>query len=99
MSFLNPSKKIPIPLPVQNIKSKKVFWMLFIISGLVACLSFIPMVDIAKELFPDASNRRLTWFFPQRMNNSVMLWAVFNGIFGLILFYFSYIIFGKKWGK
>lgn len=91
-------KKIPIPLPVQNSKSKKVFWMLFIISGLVACLSFIPMVDIAKELFPDASNRRLTWFFPQRMNNSVMLWAVFNGIFGLILFYFSYIIFGKKNG-
>ena len=91
-------KKIPTALPSQNIKSKKIFWLLFTISSGVACVSFIPMVDIAKELFPDASNRNLTWFFPQRMNNSVMLWAMFNGIFGLILFYLSYIIYGKKNG-
>ena len=56
------------------------------------------MVDIAKELFPDAANRNLTWFFPQRMNNSVMLWATFNGVFGFILFFLSYYFHGRKKG-
>ena len=56
------------------------------------------MVDIAKQLFPAAANRELTWFFPQRMNNSVMLWALLNGTIGLILFFLSYHFFGKKHG-
>jgi len=56
------------------------------------------MVDIAKVLFPEAANRELTWFFPQRMNNSVMLWAVLNGSVGFILFFLSYFLFGKKHG-
>ena len=56
------------------------------------------MVDIAKIIFQKASNRELTWFFPQRMNNSVMLWATFNGVFGAILFFGSYHLFGRKAG-
>ena len=91
-------KKIPTPLPPLSGKSKTIFWLIFIISGGIASLTFIPMVDIAKELFPEAANRQLTWYFPQRMNNSVMLWAMFNGIIGIILFYISYNFFGKKNG-
>lgn len=30
-----------------------------------------------------------TWFFPARMVNSVVLWAIVNGIVGLILFYIT----------
>ena len=56
------------------------------------------MVEVAKYLFPEAATRNLTWFFPQRMNNSVMLWALFNGTLGLILFFLSYYMFGKKHG-
>ena len=56
------------------------------------------MVEVAKVLFPEASNRELTWFFPQRMNNSVMLWAVFNGLIGFLLFFSSYFFHGKKNG-
>ena len=91
-------KEIPKPLPVQNRKGKVVFWSIFIIGATVACLTFIPMVDIAKVIFQKASNRELTWFFPQRMNNSVMLWATFNGVFGAILFFGSYHLFGRKAG-
>jgi len=91
-------KEVPKPLPVQNRKGKVVFWSIFIIGATVACLTFIPMVDIAKIIFQKASNRELTWFFPQRMNNSVMLWATFNGIFGAILFFGSYHLFGRKAG-
>ena len=91
-------KELPKPLPVQNRKGKVVFWSIFIIGATVACLTFIPMVDIAKIIFQKASNRELTWFFPQRMNNSVMLWATFNGVFGAILFFGSYHLFGRKAG-
>ena len=91
-------KEIPNPLPVQNRKSKIIFWSIFFLGALIACLSYIPMVDAAKNIFVAASSRELTWFFPQRMNNSVMLWATFNGIIGLILFTLSYQLFGKKHG-
>ena len=91
-------KEIPNPLPVQNKKSKIIFWSIFFLGALIACLSYIPMVDAAKNIFVAASSRELTWFFPQRMNNSVMLWASFNGIIGLILFTLSYQLFGKKHG-
>ena len=91
-------KEVPKPLPVQNRKGKVIFWSIFIIGATVACLTFIPMVDIAKIIFQKASNRELTWFFPQRMNNSVMLWATFNGVFGAILFFGSYHLFGRKAG-
>ncbi len=91
-------KEVPKPLPVQNRKGKVVFWSIFIIGATVACITFIPMVDIAKIIFQKASNRELTWFFPQRMNNSVMLWATFNGVFGAILFFGSYHLFGRKAG-
>ena len=92
-------KPIPAPLPKQSKQGKLVFWSVFVISASIACLSFIPMVDIAKVLFVDASNREMTWFFPQRMNNSVMLWAAFNGTIGIAIFLLSYHFFGRHHGS
>ncbi len=91
-------KPVPEPLPKQSTKGKIVFWIIFFISATIACISFIPMVDLAKILFVDAANRELTWFFPQRMNNSVMLWAALNGTIGLIIFVLSYYFFGRHHG-
>ncbi len=91
-------KPVPDPLPRQSAKGKTVFWIIFFISATIACVSFIPMVDLAKILFVDAANRELTWFFPQRMNNSVMLWAALNGTIGLIIFILSYYFFGRYHG-
>jgi len=91
-------KPVPEPLPVHSQQGKIVFWFIFFISATIACLSFIPMVDIAKVLFSQAANREMTWFFPQRMNNSVMLWAAFNGTIGLGIFFLSYLLFGKYHG-
>jgi hypothetical protein len=91
-------KKVPPALPKQTFQGKVVFWAVFIIGASIACITFIPMVDIAKVLFAEAANRELTWFFPQRMNNSVMLWAVFNGTVGFILFFLSYYFFGRNHG-
>ena len=91
-------KDIPASLPEQTSKSKMIFWSVFFISALIACISFIPMVDVAKILFYESANRELTWFFPQRMNNSVMLWAAFNGSIGLVIFFISYYFFGRHHG-
>ena len=91
-------KPVPPALPKQSQQGKIVFWSVFVIGATIACITFIPMVDIAKVLFPEAANRELSWFFPQRMNNSVMLWAVLNGSVGFILFFLSYFLFGKRHG-
>ena len=91
-------KDIPASLPEQTSKSKMIFWSVFFLSALIACISFIPMVDVAKILFFESANRELTWFFPQRMNNSVMLWAAFNGSIGLVIFFISYYFFGRHHG-
>ena len=96
--FRSISKKIPEPLPKQSKKGKLIFWSVFFISAAIACISFIPMVEIARIFFEDAANRKLTWFFPQRMNNPVMLWAAFNGVIGILIFVLSYKLFGKKHG-
>jgi hypothetical protein len=96
--FSSIKKEIPVPLNVPSYKGKIIFWSIFFISALIACVTFIPMVEVAKILFEDAANRKLTWFFPQRMNNSVMLWAAFNGLVGIIIFFLSYKLFGKKNG-
>ncbi len=91
-------KDIPASLPEQTSKSKMIFWSVFFLSALIACISFIPMVEVAKILFYESANRELTWFFPQRMNNSVMLWAAFNGSIGLVIFFVSYYFFGRHHG-
>ena len=96
--FRSINKEMPDALPRQTKKGRLIFWSVFFLSAAIACISFIPMVEVAKIFFEDAANRRLTWYFPQRMNNSVMLWAAFNGIIGILIFLFSYESFGKKHG-
>ena len=96
--FRSINKEVPDALPRQSKKGRLIFWSVFFLSAAVACISFIPMVEVAKIFFEDAANRKLTWYFPQRMNNSVMLWAAFNGTIGILIFLFSYETFGKNHG-
>ncbi len=91
-------RPLPPALPRPQGKGRLIFWLLFAFAALVACFSYIPMAELSQKLFVDASSRRMTWFFPQRMNNAVMLWAVLNGSLGYLLFYLSYRFFGRKHG-
>ncbi len=75
-----------------------VFWGVFAFSALLACFTYIPMCELSQKLFRAASNREATWFFPQRMNNAVMLWAVVNGTVGFLLFGLTYVFWGKRHG-
>ena len=93
--FMGLGSPIPKLLPKPKGKGLIIFWCTLIISILISCFSFIPLSELTKFLFIDATNRVQTWFFPQRMNNTIMLWAALNGLIGLFLFYFSYKIYGK----
>jgi len=90
----------PLPPPLNKPlgKGKVIFWSTFVIGALIACFTYIPMAELSQKLFVAASTRQQTWFFPQRMNNAVMLWAVLNGTIGYLIFWLSYRFFGSKHG-
>ena len=89
---------VPEALPPPQGKGKVLAWGLFALGALVACFSYIPMSELSQRLFVAASSREATWFFPQRMNNAVMLWAVLNGLLGFLLFYLSHRHYGRQHG-
>ncbi len=89
---------IPEALPPPQGKGKILFWSLFAVGALVACFSYIPMSELSQTFFVAASSRQQTWFFPQRMNNAVLLWAILNGLVGFLLFHLSYRYYGKNHG-
>ena len=89
---------IPQPLPKPAGRGRAIFWTTFSIGAIVASVTYIPMAELSQKLFVAASTRQLTWFFPQRMNNAVMLWAVLNGTVGYLMFWLSYRYFGRKNG-
>ena len=91
-TLVNP---IPKEIPKPKGWGNYIFWSMIIFSSIMACISYIPLSELSKTLFAEASGRNQTWFFPQRMNNAVMLWAIFNGLLGLLLFFGSYLLFDK----
>ncbi len=75
-----------------NAADKIVFWLSMIVSGVIACLDFIPLANVSIDMFPDAASNTFTFFFPARMVNAVLLWAVVNGLVGLAIFFGTVII-------
>jgi hypothetical protein len=78
----------PVPpapaLPAGSVRV--VLGALLGLGAVIAGATYIPLAELSQRLFPEASGRTLTWFFPQRMNNALMLWACVNGIVGFALF-------------
>jgi hypothetical protein len=89
---------VPDALPRPRGPARLVSWGTVVLGALVACVSYIPMAELSQKLFVAASGRELTWFFPQRMNNAVMLWAVLNGGVGFLLFFLGYRYHGRRNG-
>ena len=89
---------VPPPLPAPGGRGRVLFWSTFSIAALIACFSYIPMAELSQQLFVKASTRVQTWFFPQRMNNAVMMWAVLNGLVGFLMFWLSYRFYGRQHG-
>ena len=89
---------VPPALPRQGTAGKILFWTIFAVSALLACFLFIPMVRATFVVFPAASAAQQTWWFPQRINNAVLLWAIANGAFGLLVGWLTYRQYGRKHG-
>jgi len=96
--FASLVRPMPRALPRPAGRGRWLFWGTFVVGALIACFTYIPMAELSQKLFVAASTRQLTWFFPQRMNNAVMLWAVLNGTVGFLMFWLSYRYFGRKNG-
>jgi hypothetical protein len=88
----------PPPVPRPTGRARILSWALLVLGAVIACVTYIPMSELSQRLFVAASSREATWFFPQRMNNAVLLWAVLNGLVGFLLFYLSYRLYGKRQG-
>lgn len=88
----------PEALPRPRGWGRALFWSILALGALVACFSYIPMARLSQRLFVAASSRETTWFFPQRMNNAVLLWAVFNGLLGFGGFFAAYRWHGRRHG-
>jgi len=89
---------IPQALPAPGKNGKILYWITFAFSAIAACFLFIPLARATFVLFPQATARMQTWWFPQRINNAILLWAVANGIIGLAIFFLTYKLHGKKHG-
>ena len=87
--------KVPKKIPFPKGKSKYIFWASIVVGTLIAAFSFIPLSELSKVIFSSAQNRNQTWFFPQRMNNAVLMWAFLNGVVGFLIFFLSYLFAGK----
>ena len=85
--FLPLVHAVPAPRPRPQGAGRAMFWILFVAGAGIACVTYIPLSELSQKIFVAASNREPTWFFPQRMNNAVMLWAFLNGLVGFMLFY------------
>jgi hypothetical protein len=89
---------VPEAQPRPRGKARWIFWVLFLTGALFACFSYIPLTELSQKLFVEATGRQQTWFFPQRMNNGVMLWALANGFVGFALFFLGLKLQGKPIG-
>ncbi len=82
------------------------FYLPMILTAIIACLDYIPLARLSMDLFEDAAGNVYTYYFPARMMNAVFLWAVVNGLVGLIVWVLTtvlenlyYIISSKITGK
>jgi len=97
-TFASLAKPVPPALPTPVAAGTVIYWVTFAVGALLACFLFIPMVNLTALVFPAATAAQQTWWFPQRINNAVLLWAIVNGLLGLLFIWLTYRLFGKKHG-
>ena len=79
-------RPLPPKRPAMNGRQWGVFAAIFAVSAGIAAVLFVPLCRATVTVFPQASASVQTWWFPERMNNAVLLWAVANGAIGLLTF-------------
>ena len=88
--FKSLKKEIPARTGDQKVKGRIFFWVAFAVSAVIAAILYIECAVMSVSWFPDAAKSVMTWFFPQRFTNAVMLWAVINGLIGVAIFFITW---------
>ncbi len=90
------------PLPERSPRPTRfgavLFWTVLAASAIIACFIYVPMSRLAQTAFPEAQNGIQTWYFPERMTNAVLLWAVLSGSIGFILFFGVHFLYSRRRG-
>ena len=86
-AFKSLKKEIPQRTAKQSTTGKILFWVFFAVSAVIACVLYMVAVQKSVDWFPDAASSVLTWNFPQRFTNAIMIWAVLNGLIGIGIFF------------
>ncbi|MBD5132645.1 MAG: hypothetical protein HDT28_08695 [Clostridiales bacterium] len=80
---------------------KLIFWGIFTVCAVFALFAYKWAATFAAGWFttgPSENKGGLTWLFPQRMTNAVMLWAVMNAAVGMGLFLLAHFLRHRKRG-
>ena len=92
----------PQPMSHNDSKiDKLIFWGIFVVCAVFACFSYDWMATLAAKWFTTGVGEAaggLTWLFPQRMTNAVLLWSVVNGLLGMGLFLLAHFLRHRKRG-
>ena len=96
--FASVRQPTPPALPAPTPAGRKLAWCLFFFGALVAAGLFMPLAKATLTVFPEASSVKQTWWFPQRINNALLLWALANGTIALTLFWGAYRLYGRHHG-
>lgn len=77
-------------LVLDTRRQKSLFWMRWILCGLISAISFMPLSRLDRFIFPKTTAFQNAKWFTQPSTNFILLWAVFNGLAGLLIFWITY---------
>ncbi|MBD5632003.1 MAG: alpha/beta hydrolase [Clostridia bacterium] len=92
------------PQPMSHNDSwvdKLIFWGIFVVCAVFALFSYNWMATLSADALTSGVSEAaggLTWLFPQRMTNAVMLWSLVNGALGMSLFLIAHFVRHRKRG-
>ncbi|ETT67646.1 MULTISPECIES: alpha/beta fold hydrolase [Paenibacillus] len=94
-SLIQPTPaKLPEP---KTRKSKILFWGSWIMSWVISAISYLPIsrwsIIAGQNILQPRS------LFPQTAMNFILIWAIFNGLVGLLLFWLTTRLSGKNYNE
>lgn len=77
-------------IALETKRQKILFWGRWGLCGLISAASFMPVSKLDKFIFPKTTAFQNAKWFTQPSTNFILLWAVFNGLAGLLIFWLTY---------
>ena len=98
--FASIQKSIPEKLPaLQGTRNKVVFWSIGLVNSFIAYWLLLPSSRLADAIWSVQTKQNvLTYSFPQKMTNFVLVWATLCALVTLAIFLLHYFTSAKKNG-